>query len=42
MRLRAKNILLVKMRPRRAIYGLRTRDKSKMISGSRNVFLASI
>jgi hypothetical protein len=42
MRLGAKNILLVKMRPRRAIYRLRIRDRLKIILGSINVFLASI
>jgi hypothetical protein len=42
MRLRAKNILLVKMRPRRAIYRLRIRDRLKIISESINIFLASI
>jgi hypothetical protein len=42
MRLGAKNILLVKIRPRRAMYGLRIKDGLKIISGSINVFLASI
>ena len=40
VRLGAKNALSVKMRPRRATCGLRTRDGSKIISGSVNVFLA--
>jgi hypothetical protein len=42
IRLGAKNVLLVKMRSRRAIYGLRIRDGLKIISGSINIFLASI
>jgi hypothetical protein len=42
MRLGAKNALLVKMRPRRAMYRLRIRDGLKIISGSINIFLASI
>jgi hypothetical protein len=42
VRLGAKNALSAKMRPRRATCGLRIRDGSKIISGSRNVFLASI
>jgi hypothetical protein len=42
MRLRAKNALLAKIRPRRAICRLRIKDRSKIISGSRNIFLASI
>jgi hypothetical protein len=42
IRLGTRNILLVKIRPRRAIYELRIRDKLKIISGNINVFLASI
>jgi len=42
VRLGAKNVLSVKMRLKRATYGLRTRDGSKIISGSGNVFLAFI
>jgi hypothetical protein len=42
MRLRAKNALSAKIRPKRAMYKLRTRDRLKIILGSRNVFLASI
>jgi len=42
VRLRAKNTLLAKMRPRRLTCGLRIRDGLKIISGSTNVFLASM
>jgi hypothetical protein len=42
MRLRARNTLLAKIRPRRATCGLRIRDGLKIISGSINVFLAFI
>jgi hypothetical protein len=42
MRLKAKNALLAKIRPRRAKWGLRIRDGLKIISGSGNVFLAFI
>jgi hypothetical protein len=42
VRFGAKNALLAKMRPRKATYRLKTRDRSKMILGSRNVFLVSI
>jgi hypothetical protein len=42
VRLGAKNALSAKTRPRRAMWGLRIRDGSKIISGSGNVFLASI
>lgn len=42
VRLGAKSALSVKMRPGRATCGLRTRDGSKMTSGSGNVFLDSL
>jgi hypothetical protein len=42
VRLGAKNALSAKIRPRRATCRLRIRDGSKIISGSTNVFLASI
>jgi hypothetical protein len=42
VRLGAKNILLAKMRPRRAMCRLSIRDRLKIISGSINVFLAFI
>jgi hypothetical protein len=42
VRLGAKNALSVKIRLRRATWGLRIRDGSKIISGSGNVFLAFI
>ena len=42
MRLGAKNALSAKMRPKRAMCGLRTKDGLKIISGNRNVFLAFI
>ena len=42
VRLRAKNALSAKMRPRRAMCRLSIRDRSKIISGSTNVFLASM
>jgi hypothetical protein len=42
MRLRAKNALSIKIRPRRATCGLRIRDRLKIISGNINAFLAFI
>jgi hypothetical protein len=42
IRLRAKNALSAKMRPRRTTYRLSIRDGSKIILGSINIFLASI
>jgi hypothetical protein len=42
VKLRDKNALSAKIRPKRAKYKLRTRGRLKIISGSRNVFLASI
>jgi hypothetical protein len=42
MRLGAKNVLSAKMKPRRATYGLKIKDRSKMISENRNIFLVFI
>jgi hypothetical protein len=42
IRLGAKNILSAKIKLRRAIYGLKIRDRSKIISGNINIFLVSI
>jgi hypothetical protein len=42
IRLGAKNILLVKIRPKKATYKLRTKDGLKIILRSRNIFLAFI
>ena len=42
IKLRAKNILLAKIKLKKTIYKLRTKDKLKIILRSRNVFLAFI
>jgi hypothetical protein len=42
MRLGAKNILLAKIRPRRATCGLSIKNGSKIISRNTNMFLAFI
>jgi hypothetical protein len=35
-----KNILLVKIKPKKTIYELKIKNESKMISGNKNIFLA--
>lgn len=42
VRLGAENASSARMRPSRVTCGLRTKDRSKMISGSGNVFLLSL
>ena len=42
IRLKAKNALSAKIKLKRAIYKLKTKDKLKIISKSKNVFLAFI
>jgi hypothetical protein len=42
IKLEVKNILSVKIRPKKVIHKLKIRDKSKIISENKNIFLIFI